>query len=307
MLRPDDDRQLSLSQGVLVPSRCDEPAGERPVPVGAGAPGSRPQAGEETLQARAGCQEPLRWEQPRGPQRDVNAAASSELQRESRAGHVTAKAMSDGPDPERPTDLPGVWAVARVEGSSRNRRDPSAWPLSGQSAPYKPSAKSATAQRESEGIVVPMRPVQQNAGRGKGPCGGRVGHGGKREGMSGHKIRSNHPVGRWLDFKVRQPQPRLWAAAKHPPERRSHALGDRIYRRDVLWEAWRRGRITRRASGHRRSCAGPTPRYDPLSRGGVMQQPERPSVSRVRENRKHGSEGGLPVTSPCRGPGEVYQ
>jgi hypothetical protein len=28
-----------------------------------------------------------------------------------------------------------------------------------------------------------------------------------------------------------------------------------------------------------------------------MQQPERPLVSRVRENRKHGSEGGLPVTS----------
>ena len=28
-----------------------------------------------------------------------------------------------------------------------------------------------------------------------------------------------------------------------------------------------------------------------------MQQFKRPLVSRVRENRKHGSEGGLPVTS----------
>ena len=28
-----------------------------------------------------------------------------------------------------------------------------------------------------------------------------------------------------------------------------------------------------------------------------MQQLERPLVSRVRENRTHGSEGGLPVTS----------
>ena len=187
MLRPDDDRQLSLPFGGLVPSRCDEPAGESPAPVGTGAPGSRPQAGGETVQARAGCRKPLGREQPRGPQRYVNAAASSESQWESRAGHVAAKATPVEPDPERSADLPGVRAVARVEGSLRNRRDPSALPSSGQGAPYKPRVKSATAQRESEGIVVPMRPVQHNAGRGKGPCGGRVGSGGKREGMSGQR------------------------------------------------------------------------------------------------------------------------
>ena len=241
MLRPDDDHQLLPYEG-LVPSRCDEPAGESPAPVGAGAPGSRPQAGGETVQARAGCQEPLRREQPRGPQRYVNAAASSDSQWESRAGHVAAKATPVEPDPERSADLPGVRAVARVEGSSRNRRDPSALPSSGQGVSYKPSVKSATAQRESEGIIVPTRPVQHNAGRGKGPCGGRVGSGGKREGMSGHKIRSNHPVGHWSDFKVRQLQCRLWAAAKRHPKRRIHTLPDRIHRGDALWEEWRRER-----------------------------------------------------------------
>ncbi len=261
MLRPDDDRQLLLPFAGLVPSGCDQPAGESPVPVSAGAPGSRPQAGGETRQARAGCRKPLRREQPRGPQRHVNAAASSELQRESRAGHVAAKATSVDPEPERATDLPGVWAVARVEGWSRNRRDPSARPLSGRGEPYKPSVKSATVQRESEGIIVPMRPVQQNAGRGKGPCGGRVGSGGKRTGMSGHKIRSNHPAGRQSGAKAQRLRRRLWAAAKQPP----------------------------------------------LSGGSAMRQPKRPSVSRVRENRTHGSEGGLLVTSPCRGSGEVYQ
>ena len=67
--------------------------------------------------------------------------------------------------------------------------------------------------------------------------------------MSGHKIRSNYPVGRWSDSKVRQLQRRLCAVAKRQPERRFHALYDRIYRRDVLWEAWNRVRSNRGAAG----------------------------------------------------------
>jgi RNA-directed DNA polymerase len=49
--------------------------------------------------------------------------------------------------------------------------------------------------------------------------------------------------------KVRQLQRRLWVAAKRSPERRFHALLDRIYRRDVLWEAWRRVKRNRGAAG----------------------------------------------------------
>jgi RNA-directed DNA polymerase len=60
---------------------------------------------------------------------------------------------------------------------------------------------------------------------------------------------SNHPVGRESRDKVRQLQRRLWSAAKRQPGRRFHALMDRIYRRDVLWEAWRRVKRNRGAAG----------------------------------------------------------
>jgi RNA-directed DNA polymerase len=44
-------------------------------------------------------------------------------------------------------------------------------------------------------------------------------------------------------------QRRLWKAAKQQPGRRFHALYDRIYRCDVLWEAWRRVKRNRGAAG----------------------------------------------------------
>jgi RNA-directed DNA polymerase len=49
--------------------------------------------------------------------------------------------------------------------------------------------------------------------------------------------------------KVRQLQRRLWVCAKSSKTRRFHALYDRIYRRDVLWEAWRRVRGNGGAAG----------------------------------------------------------
>ena len=56
---------------------------------------------------------------------------------------------------------------------------------------------------------------------------------------------------------MRQLQRRLWVAAKRSPERRFHALLDRIYRRDVLWEAWRRVKANRGAAGvDRETLAG---------------------------------------------------
>lgn len=59
----------------------------------------------------------------------------------------------------------------------------------------------------------------------------------------------NHPGRPPAIDKVRQLQRRLWVAAKRSPERRFHALLDRIYRRDVLWEAWRRVKRNRGAAG----------------------------------------------------------
>jgi RNA-directed DNA polymerase len=86
-----------------------------------------------------------------------------------------------------------------------------------------------------------------NAAGGKGPCGGQVVKGGKREGMAG-KTGSNSPRRVAVD-QVRQLQRRLWAAAKRSPNRRFHALYDRICRGDVLREAWRRVRRNRGSAG----------------------------------------------------------
>lgn len=65
--------------------------------------------------------------------------------------------------------------------------------------------------------------------------------GGKREGMV---TRPNNPVD-----KVRELQRRLYVAAKQNRERRFHALYDRIWRSDVLLEAWKRVRSNRGAAG----------------------------------------------------------
>ena len=57
------------------------------------------------------------------------------------------------------------------------------------------------------------------------------------------------PLGPPSQEKVRRLQNRLWAAAKQSKGRRFHALYDRIYRDDILWEAWERVRANRGAAG----------------------------------------------------------
>jgi len=60
---------------------------------------------------------------------------------------------------------------------------------------------------------------------------------------------SNSPSGHPPADKVRQLQRRLWVAAKRSPVRRFHALMDRIWRADILQEAWRRVQRNRGAAG----------------------------------------------------------
>jgi RNA-directed DNA polymerase len=121
-------------------------------------------------------------------------------------------------------------------------------PSSGQGAPYKPEAKSAAVQRESEGIVVPVRVVQNNATGGKGPWGGHVVGAGKREGMAATSG-PNDPGGRRPTDKVRRLRRRLCGAAKRQRGRRFHALYCHIWRRDVLREAWKQVRKNKGAAG----------------------------------------------------------
>jgi RNA-directed DNA polymerase len=66
-------------------------------------------------------------------------------------------------------------------------------------------------------------------------------------------VRSNDSGGLWsVDLRekgVRELQRKLWVAAKRSPDRRFHALFDRICRSDVLREAWRRVQRNKGAAG----------------------------------------------------------
>ena len=174
MVCPDENRRESARAESRLSSGCTNPAGESPVRVSAGAPGSRPQVSDREVRAQAGCRKPLRRERARGPQHEVKPAASTHSQWRSRAAHVTAKAKSAAQETGRESAAgpPGVGGVARVQGFVRNRRGPSASPSSRPGGSYKPKVKSSAAQRESEGAIVLLMAAEQNAVEGKGPCGG---------------------------------------------------------------------------------------------------------------------------------------
>lgn len=144
---------------------------------------------------------------------------------------------------------------------------------------YKPMVKSGGGQRESEGAVVVRIGVQQNASGAKGPRFGRGRKRGKRKGMAG-LTGSNFPggcmpVAAFLSemacvatrgVGVQQLGSELWAAAKRSPGSGVGVLDPR--RGDA-----RRVAFEARVLGGRVAVSG------------------RPSVSRVRENRTHGSKG----------------
>ena len=228
---------------------------------------------------------PRSGEQARGPQHEVKPAASTDLQPAGRAAHVTAKATSPGRVPKRAGDCGGVWGAARVQGVERNTRDPSALPESGQARSYKPKVKSRRAQRESEGIVVPLgaaqavpaKAVGHNAAGGKGPCGGHVAGAGKRKGMAG-QTGPNDPGGDEPRENVRQLQRQLWAAAKRAPGGQMRARYP-AGRSDALQVP----------------CMLLAAPAQPLSFGTGPHNAarRRPLVSRVREIRMHGLNGGV--------------
>lgn len=254
MVRRDDDRSLAGDPDEYLASRCVDPAGESPVSVGTRAPSSRPAVIGETRTAEAGCQkrasqrELISEKRVREPQRSVKPAASKEKQPEGRASHVMGKATSTTRDLEHVVDFGGVEGAARVQGSSRNTGDPSAQSVSRLGGSNRPSAKATIAQRKSDGVIVPRRIATNNAVGGKGHERERVEDEGKRKGMVG-RDRPNHPDPQKPVDNVRELQNRLWAAAKQSPKRRFHALYDRIWRSDVLQEAWKRVRANRGAAG----------------------------------------------------------
>lgn len=112
----------------------------------------------------------------------------------------------------------------------------------------RPSAKATIVQRKSDGVIVPTRIATKNAIGGKGHERESVEDEGTRKGMVGG-VRPNHPDQQKPVDHVQELQNRLWAAAKQSPMRRFHALYDRIWRSDVLQEAWNRVKANRGAAG----------------------------------------------------------
>lgn len=53
----------------------------------------------------------------------------------------------------------------------------------------------------------------------------------------------------YAKVKAQELQNKLYLAAKENPKRRFHALYDKIYREDILWEAWRRVRGNKGSGG----------------------------------------------------------
>lgn len=53
----------------------------------------------------------------------------------------------------------------------------------------------------------------------------------------------------YTQVKVRELQRTLYLAAKANAKRRFHALYDKVYRTDVMWEAWRRVKTNRGSAG----------------------------------------------------------
>jgi RNA-directed DNA polymerase len=104
---------------------------------------------------------------------------------------------------------------------------------------------------------------------------------------------------------VRELQRTLWASAKRSPERRFHALFDRIWRSDVLWEAWERVRRNRGAAGVDRLTLAAVEEYGIERLLGELQcalreGSYRPApVRRVMIDKPDGGERALGIPTVC--------
>ena len=254
---------------------CVRPAGVSPVRVGAGAPGSRPQSRGEIPAAERGVKSLIGGSKRAGCDCSLVRFTIGEPSRSCHGeGHVRLSLIPDW-----------AWRVPAGYGELHAR---TVWhgtretrlssPVS-KDRSYKPMVKSSGGQRESEGAIVVGIGVQKNAPGAKGPHFGRACKRGTRRGLGGKTV-PTYPGGpepvaaagskmamlATRAAAVQQPGSGLWAAAK-----RSSRTGA-----DILLV-----------------CRGDSPVAVSVAcdRGGRVAASGRPSVSRVRENRTHGSKG----------------
>lgn len=156
---------------VVRPERRVVLAGESPVRVSAGAPGSRLQPGGEIRPSQAECRKPLK-------ERGANQRAATTGER---CSHVilSAERCWGGPSrscrgegnrqhsgPERVLDLPGVAGGGTSGQSSAEQERPYLEASSGKDRAYKAGRlKAPRAGRESEGSIVPGKACSQTRWR----------------------------------------------------------------------------------------------------------------------------------------------
>ena len=175
---PTTMRQMVRPERIAIhgDSCCIELTGESPVAVSAEAPRSRPRAWEEIPPSEWGVKSPQRVVRPVGGEQVRRPSITRTLQPRdirtrkvglaepliSRRRQQTALAIGSTQDAR------GVERTACGDSWIRNRRGPSRLPTSGEGAAYKPKVKGRRVGRESEGFIVPSKPVK--AGGGKEPC-----------------------------------------------------------------------------------------------------------------------------------------
>jgi hypothetical protein len=251
------------------------PAGVSPVRVGVGAPGSRPQSRGEIPAAERGVESLFGGSKRAGCDYSLVTFTTEEPSRSCHGeGHVRRVGFRSAR-----WVLPGYGKLhARtVWFGTRETRLSS---LVSEDRWYKPMAKSSGGQRESEGVVVVLIGVQNNASGAKGPHFDRACVGSERKDMAARRLRSNHPGG----HKPVVPVASEMAQGATCPVARAQPRGR-------LWEAAKRSRSrTRRANWSRWGDSPWAARRWAMSVGCVA-APGRSSASRVRENRTHGLKG----------------
>ena len=155
---------------------CVRPAGESPVRVSAGAPGSRPRFVAERWRAERGVESLFGGSKRVGCDCSLVIETIGEPSRSRHGeGHVRQSWFRIG----RGGSPRGMGSCTRAR-SGHGTRETRLGSLVSEDRSYKPMAKSSGGQRESDGVVVVMIGVQLKAPGAKGPDFDHGWAGGKR-------------------------------------------------------------------------------------------------------------------------------